>query len=106
MAKARTTVDIEAEIAASRRRLASTLDEIGVRVHPKTIMGDARDQVARTVDRTAGQAFVTVNRFAGKARSQVIAPDGSPRLERIVPLVMVTVAVVGLVATAARRKSD
>lgn len=103
MAQAKAPGDIEAQIARSRKQLAATLDEIAVRVHPSTILGDVKDKVGQSVDRTAGQAFVTVNRLVGQARAQVVAADGSPRLERIVPLAAATVVVLGLV-TVARRK--
>lgn len=104
MAQAKASGDIEAQIVRSRKQLAATLDEIAVRVHPSTILGDVKDKVAQSVDRTAGQAFVSVNRLVGQARSQVVAPDGSPRLERIVPLAAATVVVVGLVAASRRKR--
>lgn len=104
MAQSKTSGDFEAEIVRSRKQLAATLDEIAVRVHPTTIIGDAKTKVAERVDHTTGQAYVAVNRVITSARGQVIAPDGSPRMERIVPLAVVTVAVVGLVSLSARRR--
>lgn len=106
MAQGKTPSDIEAEIVRSRKQLAITLDEIAVRVHPKTVMDEAREKVAERVDNTVGQAYVAVNRTVSRARGQVIAPDGSPRMERIVPLALVTVAVLGLVSVTARRRRD
>ncbi|MCK1798510.1 DUF3618 domain-containing protein [Streptomyces sp. XM4193] len=104
MAQAKAPGDIEAQIARSRQRLAVTLDEIAVRVHPSTILGDVKDRVSDSVDRTVGQACVRVNGLVDRARSQVVAPDGSPRMERIVPAAVVTVAVVGAVVVSRRKR--
>lgn len=105
MSDARTPADIEADIIRKRQDLAAALDEIAVRVHPQTIMGDARAKAAEAVDRTAGRAYVAANRAVTDARSQFVDEEGSPRLERIVPVALVTVAVVGgLVALSAWRR--
>ncbi|MFE0192696.1 DUF3618 domain-containing protein [Streptomyces sp. NPDC059008] len=104
MAEARTPAQIEADIARRRQELAVTLDEIGVRLHPKTIMGEVKAQAAAAVDRTAGRAYVVVNRTVCDVRAQLVSQDGAPRLERIVPVAMVGVAVVGLLALRARRR--
>lgn len=93
MSEARTPAQIEAEITRRRQDLAETLDEIAVRVHPKTMWGDAKARAAATVDRTAGQAYVAVNRAVSGARGQLITQDGKPRMARIVPVALVTVAV-------------
>ncbi|MBC3982136.1 DUF3618 domain-containing protein [Streptomyces buecherae] len=102
MSEARTPAQIEADIARRRQALAVTLDEIGIRVHPKTIIGDAKAKVAGAVDRTAGQAYVAANRAVSDLRAQFVTEDGAPRMERIVPVALVAVAVVGLL-TASRR---
>ncbi|WEV27589.1 DUF3618 domain-containing protein [Streptomyces sp. 71268] len=102
MSEARTPAQIEADIARRRQALAVTLDEIGIRVHPKTIIGDAKAKVAGAVDRTAGQAYVAANRAVTDLRAQFVTEDGAPRMERIVPVALVAVAVVGLL-TASRR---
>ncbi len=47
-ADTRTPAQIEADIARRRAVLAETLDEIGVRVHPKTIVGTRRPGSCRT----------------------------------------------------------
>ncbi|MER5972112.1 DUF3618 domain-containing protein [Streptomyces sp. NPDC001922] len=104
MSDARTPAQIEADIALRRQALAVTLDEIAVRVHPKTIMGDVKARAAATVDRTAGRAYVVVNRTLTDARGRLVSEDGAPRLERIVPVAMVAVAVVGLLAVSTRRR--
>lgn len=106
MSESRTPAQIEADIVRRRGKLAETLDEIGVRVHPKTIVGDARAKVASTVDQTAGRAFVAVNKTVSDVRAQFVSDDGAPRLERIVPVVLLTVGVVGLLtfATVRRRR--
>ncbi|MGW1499504.1 DUF3618 domain-containing protein [Streptomyces mirabilis] len=100
----RTPAQIEADIKRRRETLAETLDEIGVRVHPKTIIGDAKAKVASQIDHTLGRAYVGVNRVVGDAKGQFVTEDGAPRLERIVPLALVTVGVVGLMVAGSRRR--
>ncbi|MBH5335112.1 DUF3618 domain-containing protein [Streptomyces pactum] len=104
MSDARTPAQIEADIARRRRELAVTLDEIGVRMHPRTIIGDAKAKAAATVDRTAGRAYVAANRVVSDARGRLVAEDGSPRMERIVPIALLVVGVVGLVVVSRRRQ--
>lgn len=105
MSDARTPVDIEADIVRRRRELAVALDEIAVRVHPQTIMGDVKAKAAASVDRTVGRAYVAVNRGVTEVRAQFVGADGSPRLERIVPVAVVAVVVTsGLFARSARRR--
>ncbi|MGW1076823.1 DUF3618 domain-containing protein [Streptomyces sp. NPDC002537] len=102
MSDARTPAQIEADIARRRNELAVTLDEIGVRMHPKTIVGDAKAKVASKVDQTAGRAYVAANRLVSDVRARFVAEDGSPRLDRIVPVAMVAVGVVGLLTVSRR----
>jgi hypothetical protein len=97
---ARTPAQIEADIVRRRDQLAETLDEIGVRVHPKTIIGDARARIASSVDHTAGRAFVAVNRTVSGVKAQFVSEDGAPRLDRLVPVALVAV---GLLAVSVRR---
>ncbi|NBM17369.1 DUF3618 domain-containing protein [Streptomyces sp. GC420] len=104
MSDARTPAQIEADIVRRRNQLAETLDEIGVRVHPKTIAGEAKAKVVSTVDHTLGRAYVSVNRAVSDVRAQLVDGDGSPRLERIVPVALVVVGLVGLLAVSARRR--
>ncbi|MGW7575411.1 DUF3618 domain-containing protein [Streptomyces sp. NPDC054765] len=104
MAEARTPTQIEADIVRRRQELAVTLDEIGVRLHPKTIIGEAKARTADAVDRTAGRAYVAANRALSDVRAQLVSQDGAPRLERIVPVAMVGVAVVGLLTLRAKRR--
>lgn len=104
MAEARTPAQIEADIARRRQELAVTLDEIGVRMHPATIIGDAKAKVASKVDQTAGRAYVAANRVVSEVRSRFVDEDGAPRLERIVPVAMLAVGVVGLITVSRRRK--
>jgi hypothetical protein len=101
---ARTPAQIEADIITRREQLAVVLDEIGVRVHPKTIIGDAKAKAAEAVDRTAGRAFVAVNRAVSDVKAQFVDEDGAPRLERVVPAALVAVGVVGLVVASRRRR--
>ncbi|WP_030717989.1 DUF3618 domain-containing protein [Streptomyces sp. NRRL F-2580] len=104
MPEARTPAQIEADIVRRREQLAETLDEIGVRVHPKTIIGDARAKVVSTVDHTAGRAFAAVNRVVTDLRDGLRHEDGTPRLERIVPVALLAVGVVGVLVLSARRR--
>lgn len=103
MSDARTPAQIEADIARRRQELAVTLDEIGVRVHPKTIMGDAKAKAASAVDRTAGRAYVSANRVVTNVRGQLVTEDGAPRMERIVPVALVVVGLVGLLTVSSVR---
>ncbi|MEU7555290.1 DUF3618 domain-containing protein [Streptomyces sp. NPDC044571] len=104
MSEARTPAQIEADIIRRRDQLAETLDEIGVRMHPKTIVGDAKARVASTVDHTAGRAVVAVNRLVTDVKDGFRHEDGTPRPERIVPVALVAVGLVGLIVLSARRK--
>ncbi|MFF9088036.1 DUF3618 domain-containing protein [Streptomyces sp. NPDC014991] len=102
----RTPAQIEADIRRRREVLAETLDEIGVRVHPKTIVGDAKAKVVANVDHTVGRAYVQVNRMVSEVRARFVDEEGAPRLERVVPAALVVVGVVGLLAVASRRRRD
>jgi len=106
VSEARTPAEIEAEIARRRQELAVTLDEIAVRVHPKTVVADAKAKAASAVDRTAGRAYVAVNRAMTDARGQFVAEDGTPRMERIVPVAVAVVAAVGLLAAVSSRRGS
>ena len=90
----RTAAQIEADIVRTRQQLAATLDELAVAVHPSTIVGKAKAEAKAAVDRTAGQAFVAVNRSVEQLRSQFVDEKGAPRKERIVPVAAVAAAVV------------
>ncbi|WP_369271317.1 DUF3618 domain-containing protein [Streptomyces sp. R11] len=100
----RTPAQIEADIKARRAVLAETLDEIGVRVHPKTIVGDAKAKVVSNIDHTLGRAYVGVNRAVTDVRAKFTDEEGAPRLERIVPVALVAVGLVGLLALGTRRR--
>lgn len=100
----RTPAQIEADIKRRREVLAETLDEIGVRVHPKTIVGDAKAKVVSNIDHTLGRAYIQVNRAVSEVRAQFVDEDGAPRLERVVPVALVAVGLVGLLALGTRRR--
>ncbi|MER5614255.1 MULTISPECIES: DUF3618 domain-containing protein [unclassified Streptomyces] len=104
MSDARTPAQIEADIISRREQLAVVLDEIGVRVHPDTIMGDMKAKAAEAVDRTAGRAFVAVNRAVSDVKAQFVSEDGAPRLERVIPAALLAAGVVGLVVASKRRR--
>lgn len=73
-------------------------------MHPKTIIGDAKAKVASTVDQTAGRAFVAVNRAVTDVKARFVHHDGAPRLERVVPVALAVVGLVGLLALTARKR--
>jgi uncharacterized protein DUF3618 len=100
----RTPAQIEADIRRRREVLAETLDEIGVRVHPKTVVGDAKAKVVANVDHTLGRAYVQVNRVISDVRAQFVDEAGAPRMERIVPVALLAAGVVGLVVLGSRRR--
>ncbi|MFD0315258.1 DUF3618 domain-containing protein [Streptomyces flavalbus] len=100
----RTPAQIEADIKRRRAVLAETLDEIGVRVHPKTLVGDAKAKVASDIDRTLGRAYVQVNRVVSEVRAQFVDEDGAPRMERVLPVALVAVGVVGLLVVGGSRR--
>ncbi|MEU6549709.1 DUF3618 domain-containing protein [Streptomyces sp. NPDC046915] len=100
----RTPAQIEADIKLRREVLAETLDEIGVRVHPKTIVGDAKAKVVSNIDHTLGRAYIQVNRAVSEVRARFVDEDGAPRLERVVPVALVAVGLVGLLALGTRRR--
>ncbi|MFG2117592.1 DUF3618 domain-containing protein [Streptomyces sp. NPDC048710] len=100
----RTPAQIEADIKLRREALAETLDEIGVRVHPQTIVADAKAKVVANIDHTFGRAYVQVNRVVSEVRAQFVDEDGAPRLERVVPVALAVVGVVGLLAVGSRRR--
>ncbi|MGW2492512.1 DUF3618 domain-containing protein [Streptomyces sp. NPDC001606] len=102
----RTPAQIEADIRRRREVLAETLDEIGVRVHPKTIVGDAKAKLAAHVDHTAGRAYVQVNRVVSEVRAQFVDETGTLRVERVVPVALLAVGVVGLFALGSRRRKN
>ncbi|OEV02846.1 DUF3618 domain-containing protein [Streptomyces oceani] len=104
MSDARTPVDIEADIVRRRQELAVALDEIAVRVHPKTIMGDAKARVAASVDRTLGRAYVSANGAVSDARARFVDESGAVRMDRVVPLAAVAVVAVGGVALLSARR--
>jgi hypothetical protein len=98
VSEGRTAAQIEAEITRRRQELASTLDEIAVRVHPVTIVRDTRAKAASALDRTVGQAYVAANRAVGRTRAHFVDEQGAPRPERIVPVAVAGVALVAAVA--------
>ncbi|NKI39768.1 DUF3618 domain-containing protein [Streptomyces sp. LD120] len=101
---ARTPTQIEADIEQRRATLAETLDEIGVRVHPKTIIGDAKASFAARVDHTLGRAYVTANRVVSSVRGQFVSEEGAPRLERVIPAAVVVVGLTSLVVVRRGRR--
>ncbi len=64
------SAQIEADIKRRRETLAETLDEIGVRVHPKTIVGDAKAKVAsRSTTRSAAPTSASTGSSATRRAS-------------------------------------
>jgi hypothetical protein len=99
-----TPAEIEARIAQRRAALAETLDEIAVRVHPKTLMYDVKARAVETVDGAASRASAAAGRAVSSVRAQFVSETGAPRLERIVPLALVAAAGAGLLALGSRRR--
>lgn len=104
MPEARTPAQIEADIVRRREQLAEALDEIGVRIHPQTIIGDAKARVASSVDHTLGRAVAAVNRLITDVTDGLRDENGAPRVERIVPVALLAAGAVGLVVVTVRRK--
>ncbi len=75
---------IEAQIEATRTRLAGTVDELAVRIHPKEI---ARRGTAEA---------------KARLRAAAMTPDGQPRIERLAAVGAAAVAL--LVLTIWRRR--
>ncbi|RMI37584.1 DUF3618 domain-containing protein [Streptomyces triticirhizae] len=101
---ARSAAEIEERIARRRESLAVTLDEIAVRVHPRTIVGDVKARAAGAVDRTTGKAAVAVTRTVDGVRAQLVSAEGGPRLDRVIPVAALAVAVTGLLVLSSRRR--
>ncbi|GAB3689039.1 DUF3618 domain-containing protein [Angustibacter aerolatus] len=77
--------DIEAEIEQTRARLAGTVDELAVRIHPKSIAQRSVEDVKQT------------------ARDAALTPEGKPRTERLVAAGAALLALIGLVVWRKRR---
>ncbi|MFF2042239.1 DUF3618 domain-containing protein [Kitasatospora sp. NPDC058170] len=103
---ARTTAQIEADIARTRTQLAATLDELAVRVHPSTITAQVKAKAVAAVEEKAGRAYVAASGAVEKAKAQFVDEKGRPRKERIVPAALVGVGLVLLVAASRRRRKD
>lgn len=78
---------IESEIEATRARLAGTVDELAVRLHPKEIG-------KRSVAEAKGKLYTATH-----------TPDGALRVERIAAVAAAAVALVGLIVANRRRTS-
>lgn len=77
---------IEHDIEATRERLAVTVDELAVRLHPKEI---GRRSLAEA---------------KARVRAAAMTPDGSPRVERLAAIGGAVLALVGLVVLRRRRR--
>ncbi|MFF2141338.1 DUF3618 domain-containing protein [Kitasatospora sp. NPDC058190] len=102
----RTTAQIEADIERTRDRLAETLDELAVRIHPSTVSAQVKAKAMATVEEKAGRAYVAANGLVEKARAQFVDEKGQPRRERVVPAALVGVGLVLLIASSRRRRKD
>ena len=100
----RTPAQIKADIERRRAQLAETLEEIGVRMHPRTMADDAKAKARSQVDQTLGRAYVSVNRAVTGVRGRFVDEQGAPRVNRIVPVALVAVGVVGLLVLSSRRR--
>ena len=75
MSSSRTPDEISKEIAETRTRLASTIDQLVYRAHPKTI----------------------ATRQAHSVKAAFVHADGSPRIDRFAMVAGAVVGVVGLI---------
>ncbi|MFD7644165.1 DUF3618 domain-containing protein [Kitasatospora sp. NPDC059795] len=100
----RTTAQIEADIAGTRDRLAATLDELAMRVHPATVAAQTKAKLRATVEQKAGKAYVAASGAVEQVKSKFVDEDGRPRPERIAPVALVGVGVVLLIASARKRR--
>jgi Protein of unknown function (DUF3618) len=116
-----TPAEIEADIVATRNRLAGTLDLIADRVSPKNVAERQKQKVRARVAEVRGQALAGVQQAraralagAGQARAQALAAsgqlrtqlvdaEGKPRPDRLAALGVVLVAGAALVVWRARR---
>ncbi|WP_354640669.1 DUF3618 domain-containing protein [Kitasatospora camelliae] len=102
--KTRSTAQIEADIAKTRDRLATTLDELAMRVHPATVAAQTKARMLATVEERAGRAYVAASGVVDQVTAQFTDDKGRPRPERIVPAALVGVGVLLLVASARKRR--
>ncbi|MET8625419.1 DUF3618 domain-containing protein [Kitasatospora sp. NPDC004669] len=100
----RTAVQIEADIERTRGRLAETLDELAVRIHPSTISAQVKAKAMASVEEKAGRAYVAANGLVEKVRAQFVDEKGRPRKERVVPAALVGAGLVLLIASSRRRR--
>lgn len=101
---ARTTAQIEADIAQARERLASTLDELAMRVHPATVAAQTRARMLGAVEQKVGRAYVAASGTLEQVKAGFTDEKGRPRPERVVPAALVGVGVVLLLASARKRR--
>lgn len=80
---ARSVKEIEADLSATRSRLARSVDELAYRVSPDTIKARARNELDSRVQH-----------FTGQAKGTVVTDSGEPRYENIAK------ALAGVAATA------
>jgi hypothetical protein len=102
----RTTAEIEADIARTRDQLAGTLDELAMRVHPSTVAAQVRAKTLASVEQRLGRLYVGASRGVEQLKAQFVDEKGQPRVERIVPAVLVGGGVVLLIASARKRGKD
>ena len=81
---------IEAEIEATRARLSGTVDELAVRIHPKTIVQRTRDDVKLRIQLATDEAKVQLH-------DAIYDNDGQPRTERLAAVGAALAALLGLV---------
>lgn len=68
----RSVSEIEADLAATRSRLARSVDELAYRVSPDTIKANARAELDNRVQH-----------FVGQAKGTVVTDSGEPQYENI-----------------------
>ena len=81
---------IEAEIEATRARLSGTVDELAVRIHPKTIVQRTQDDVKLRIQLATDEAKVQLH-------DAIYDSDGQPRTERLAAVGAALAALLALV---------
>ncbi|KJS56418.1 DUF3618 domain-containing protein [Streptomyces rubellomurinus] len=101
---ARTTAQIEADIERTRTQLASTLDELAMRVHPSTISAQMKAKASAVVEEKTAKAYVAASGLLEQVRANFVDEKGQPRKERIIPVAAVGVGIVLLLASRRKRR--
>ncbi|MFD0528429.1 DUF3618 domain-containing protein [Kitasatospora arboriphila] len=101
---ARTTAQIEADIAQARERLASTLDELAMRVHPATVAAQTKARMLGAVEQKVGRAYVAASGALEQVKAGFTDEKASRGRSGWCRAALVGVGVVLLLASARKRR--